>query len=109
MCSFFSVWALLNPQGEYKRRYNACQRLWASYEPEMQQRVYTTLCEAMQRGERVSPNPYFAIEDTALRLQRPRATLSYADYYARYGTTEEQDGWKRINPTGEKVIYIKTN
>ena len=30
-----------------------------------------------------------------------------ADYYAKYGTTSETDGWHMENPTGNKVIYVK--
>ena len=36
-----------------------------------------------------------------------REILSFNDYYAKYGTTEERDGWKMANPTGQKVIYVK--
>jgi len=36
-----------------------------------------------------------------------RETLSFNDYYAKFGTTEERDGWKMENPTGQKVIYVK--
>ena len=109
MYTIISIWALLKPQGEYKRRRRACERLWDSYASEMQQRIYKRLAEALQRGEQVNPNPYFAIEDTALSLQqKPRMQqLSYAEYYARYHTTEERDGWKMANPTGQKVIYVK--
>lgn len=109
MYTIISIWALLKPQGEYKRRRRVCERLWDSYDSEMQQRIYNRLAEALQRGERINPNPYFAIEDTALYLQaKPRMQqLSYADYYARYHTTEERDGWKMANPTGHKVIYVK--
>ena len=109
MCSFQGIWAWLNPQGEYKRRYQACARLWGGYSPEMQQRIRDSLHAAREQGEAIPPNPYFAIEDTALRLQTPprRQTLSYAEYYKRYGTTEPRDGWQMANPTGQKVIYIR--
>jgi len=109
MSSFQGIWTLLKPEGEYKRRYRACDRLWTSYAPEMRQRIYDALLAAQQRGDPISPNPYFAIEDTALRLQRqPRLRqLSFNEYYAKYGTTEERDGWKMENPTGNKVIYVK--
>ena len=109
MSSFYNVWALLRPQGEYKRRYMACARLWSSYTPEMQQRIYDIISGAKQRGEWVNPNPYFAIEDVAIKEQTPprRQTMSYADYYARYHTTEPRDGWQMVNPTGQKVIYVK--
>ena len=35
------------------------------------------------------------------------SAAAFADYYARYGTTEERDGWHMANPTGNKVIYVK--
>ena len=106
---FIEIWNLLAPQGEYKRRMGACQRLWQGYSADMQQRIYTAISEALPGGE-VNPNPYFAIEDAALELkaQAPkRQVLSMADYYAKYGTTSETDGWHMENPTGNKVIYVK--
>ena len=111
MCTIISVWALLKPQGEYKRRRRACERLWDSYAPQMQERIYNRLAQAQQRGEPINPNPYFAIEDTALNLERlPKPqTLSFADYYARYHTTEPMDGWQMANPTGNQVIYVKNS
>ena len=34
--------------------------------------------------------------------------LSYADYYTRFGTTEEVDGWRRVFlPEQQKTIYVK--
>ena len=107
--SFFSIWTLLHPQGEYKRRRRGCERLWAGYDEATRQHVYDTINEAQQQGLWINPNPYFAIEDIVLKKQnKPRTqTLSYADYYARYHTTEPRDGWQMANPTGNKVIYVK--
>ena len=109
MWTIISIWALLNPQGEYKRRRRACERLWDSYAPELQQRIFDMLRTAKQRGDRINPNPYFAIEDAALQLAQSsrKQTLSFSEYYARYHTTEPQDGWKMENPTGQQVIYVK--
>ena len=110
MDTFESIWQLLSPQGEYKRRQGACRRLWGAYDIEKQRRIYAAIVEKRKRGETISPNPYFAIEDAAIGLAgetRQPQTLSYNDYYARYGTTEPQDGWRMANPTGQKVIYVK--
>ena len=87
--SFFSIWKLFNPQGEYKRRRQAGERPWESYDEKTRQHVYDTIRSSQQQGLWINPNPYFAIEDTALARQRkPRMqTLSYADYYARYHAT----------------------
>lgn len=107
---FIEIWDLLVPQGEYKRREAACARLWQGYSPEMQHRIYDAISKAKANGGFVNQNPYFAIEDTAIRLQRQQARrqeMSFAEYYAKYGTTAETDGWKMTNPTGQQVIYIK--
>ena len=49
-------------------------------------------------------NPYFFLLD----FREPRTqTLTFKEYYARFGTTLEQDGWRMTNPTGQQVIYVK--
>ena len=100
------IWQLLNPQGEFKRRRGACERLWQGYGLARQEEIYAIIAGKFQRGEDVNENPYFAIEDNAPKAPR-RQTLSFNDYYTRYGTTEERDGWKMENPTGNQVIYVK--
>ena len=64
--------------------------------------------QAAMGGEFVSENPYYAIYDNAYPPRKRQRVMSYADYYAKYGTTEERDGWKMANPTGQKVIYVKS-
>lgn len=107
--SFFSIWALLKPQGEYKRRRRGCEKLWDGYDEATRQHVYDTISEAQRQGFWINPNPYFAIEDIVLKKQNKlrQQTLSYNDYYRRYGTTEPRDGWKMTNPTGQQVVYVK--
>lgn len=112
MISFYCIWSLLNPQGEYKRRRRGCEKLWAGYDEQTCQRIYENIRSAKERGEWVNPNPYFAIEDVVVKTiskqpSLPR-TLTYAEYYRKYGTTEPRDGWKMENPTGNQVIYVKT-
>ena len=101
------IWQLLNPQGEFKRRRGACEQLWQSYGQARQEEIYFIIEGKLQRGEFVNENPYFAIEDNA-KQRRRQQILSYADYYARYGTTEERDGWKRVFLENEqKTIFVK--
>jgi hypothetical protein len=109
MYSIISVWALLNPQGEYKRRLRGCERLWEGYDEQTRKWVYESLKAAKEEGRWINPNPYFAIEDAAIAEQRKHReeTLSFNEYYAKYGTTEERGGWKMVNPTGQKVIYVR--
>ena len=64
--TFNFIWTLLNPQGEYKRREQACRRLWLTYDRDKQRDIYHAIRDKQRRGEFVNPNPYFAIEDTAI-------------------------------------------
>jgi len=101
------IWALLAPEGEYKRRRGACERLWGSYDAARQEAIYARIAEKKRRGEFVNQNPYFAIEDNAREIRPRRQEMSYAEYYAKFGTTAAVDGWKMENPTGKQVIYVK--
>ena len=106
---FIRIWTLLNPQGEFKRRQVACERLWQGYGQARQEEIYSIIEGKMRRGEFVNENPYFAIEDNARQVPRQQ-TMSYADYYAKFGTTEEQGGWQRkFLPEEQKTIYVKQN
>ena len=107
MIIFEEIWMLLNPQGEFKRRRGARERLWPGYDAARQESIYKKIAGKLQRGEFVNQNPYFAIEDNAMEPMPRRETLSFNDYYNRYGTTEERDGWKMENPTGNQVIYVR--
>ena len=108
MDSFGWIWQLLAPQGEFCRRMGACRRLWDSFDLEKQRAIYRTIRDKLAAGEFVSENPYYAIYDNAYPPRKRQRIMSYADYYAKYGTTEERDGWKMANPTGQKVIYVKS-
>ena len=98
---FEIFWDLFDPDPEFNNRSRACRQLWEQ-KGEQQQAIIAFLKSGKQRSSR---NPYYFLAD--FRIPKPQ-TLSYADYYARYGTTEEKDGWKMANPTGQKVIYVKT-
>ena len=105
MKTFNELWALLAPKIEYEQLKGKCRILWTSFSPEKQQYVYCRIEEKKNRKEFVDYNPLFAIEKNSAAPRKQ--TMSYADYYRIYGTTEEQDGWKMANPTGNKVIYVK--
>ena len=104
---FNELWALLQPKTDYDQLRGKCRDLWNSFSPDKQQVVYCRIEEKKKRREFVDYNPLFAIKKNSAPA-KPQV-LSYADYYARYGTTEEKDGWEMKNPTGNKVIYVKQN
>lgn len=105
MKTFEQIISLLNPDEKYNPVLQQCQQLWESFSSEKQDFVFAAIQEKKERKEFVDYNPLFALKRT-YRAPKP-LILSYAEYYARYGTTEEQDGWKMANPTGKQVIYVK--
>ena len=105
MNDFQQLWALLRQHGSSAKRETECAALWASYTPEVQQRVYHAIRTKLEQGKFVHYDPLRAMEENA---RPPRQqTLSYAEYYKQFGTTKERDGWQMANPTGQKVIYVK--
>ena len=93
---------LFQPDEEFRSRLGAAQRLWDQSSPAKQSAIIAWL---KQHGRYKGRNPYFFILDFQTKR---RETLTFAQYYAKYGTTEEQGGWKMENPTGQQVIYVKT-
>ena len=98
---FDEYWELFSPDAEFANRRAATSRLWGQCGPDRQRAIIEWLKSGKPRSTR---NPYFFVLDFR---QTRRQELSYAEYYARYGTTEETDGWKMENPTGNKVVYVK--
>ena len=45
------IWRLLNPQGEYKRRRGACERLWQGYSEARQEEIYAITIEDIEAEE----------------------------------------------------------
>ena len=104
MRTFNELWDLLSPKAEYANRRRACYDLWNSLSEDRQDALYDTISDKLSNGKFVDDNPLFAMKNNN---QRQRQVLSMADYYAKYGTTSETDGWHMENPTGNKVIYVK--
>ena len=91
---------LFQPDKEFTNRLGAAQRLWDQTCSAKQEAIIAWL---ETHGRYKGRNPYFFILDFKPRQMQ----MSFNDYYKTYGTTEERDGWKMTNPTGEKVIYVK--
>ncbi len=81
-------------------RKEAAKRVWDAH-PEKHFAIITWL---RAHGKYPDRNPYFFILDFQNKRTR---TMTFEQYYAKFGTTEERDGWKMENPTGNKVIYVK--
>ncbi|MBO4454018.1 MAG: hypothetical protein J5761_03060 [Paludibacteraceae bacterium] len=106
MNSFDYIWTLLEPKKEYEPVRNRCLLLWNTFTLEQQRRIYQTIRNRKKEHLFVDYNPLFAIERFSRAPQKQ--TLSFNDYYIRFGTTEEKDGWRRVFlPDKQTTIYIK--
>ena len=106
MILFQDVWRLLRAHGSSNKREEECRLLWGTFPPEMQQCIYKTIQTKLTRNKFVHYDPLRAIRENAQACAEQ--ILSFNAYYARFGTTEERNGWQMKNPTGQKVIYVKT-
>ena len=107
--SFEEFWKLHNPQPEYAQMHNYCKKIWDALPEEKQKRIYRNVEEKKKNNLFVDYNPLYAIQKNG-NPPRPhrQQQLSYAQYYDRYGTTEERDGWQRVHLENEqKTIYVK--
>ena len=99
---FEQYWTLIGGNVNYADRKTAAQRAWSLCAPEKKQAIITWL---QTHGRYPGRNPYFFILDFQ---NKRRQILSFNDYYARFGTTEEQGGWERkFLPEQQKTIYVK--
>jgi hypothetical protein len=106
METFVFLWQLLESHGVVPNKKAACAQLWATFNIEQQREIYRSIRDKLRAGKFVHYDPVKAVRENAPRAKKQQI-LSYKEYYLRYGTTEEREGWKMANPTGEKVIYVK--
>jgi len=97
---FEIFWTLIGGDEQFANRKTSAKQVWDDH-PEKHFAIITWL---RAHGKYPGRNPYFFILDFQTKRQQ---TLTFSAYYARYGTTEERDGWRMANPTGNQVIYVK--
>ena len=106
LMDFESLWQLLYDHGASGRKKEGTEHFWNTLTPQQQEQVFTTISTKLQEDKFVQYDPIRAIKENIIR--RKRQVLSYADYYTRYGTTEEVDGWKmRHLQEEQRTIYVK--
>ena len=88
--------------GPLPQRRACTLRLWMQMPQDKRSAI---IAELERNGPPEGRNPYFYVQDFGVTRTR---TLSFNDYYKKYGTTEERDGWHMANPTGQQVIYIQS-
>ena len=108
MRSFFELWTLLEPKAEYANLFGHCKQLWDSWSADKQEEVFLKIENKKIEKKFVDYNPLLALRNNANGSPKRRQTMTFDEYYTKYGTTEERDGWHMVNPTGNRVIYLKT-
>jgi hypothetical protein len=107
MDSFYYLIKLLLPHGVIRRNIDEASRIWSGYTLDEQRKIYSRIRDKLRAGAFVSYYPDMAILENAPK-EREQQQLSFSDYYRKYGTTEEVDGWRRVFlPQLEKTIYVK--
>ena len=97
---FENYWAAMRPAAKYDNRKESARQEWNAH-PQKHAAIMTWL---KRHGAYPDRNPYFFIQDFKARQQ----TMSFDDYYKKYGTTEETDGWRRVFlPDKQTTIYVK--
>ena len=100
MIDFNEFWNAFAPDDQFANRYYATRDLWDARSPTDQQ----AMLDWLRSGKNHKPNPYFFVLDFAAS----KRTMSFDDYYKRYGTTEEINGWKRVfKPEERTTVYVK--
>ena len=98
---FITFWDTYNPDVEFANRRAATELEWNKCSPEKRQAIMQWLQEHRPPKGR---NPYFFVLDFTVRRQ----ILSFDAYYAQFGTTEEQNGWRRVFiKEQQKTVFVK--
>ena len=101
---FEELIGLLNTRPIVPGKTTECLRLWDSLTERQQQQIYHTIQNKLQAGKFVHYDPVKAIQDNIPKVQ----IISADEYYRRYGTQANQDGWERtFLPEKQKTIYVK--
>ena len=103
---FEDMWSVLYDHGASDKKEEGTRRYWASLTPEQQHEAFTTISKKLKEGKFVQYDPIRAIKENI----KPVCALQMAfeDYYKKYGTTEDTDGWKRkFLPEERRTVYVK--
>ena len=107
MITFEQIWRVLYEHGASNKQEEGTRRFWATLTTEQQEQAFTTITLRLKKGSFVWYDPIRAIKEALRQKRKEKQELTFAEYYAKYGTTEETDGWRMENPTGQQVIYVK--
>ena len=63
MTSFDYLWQVLDPADSYPQVKDTCRKIWDAQPLQRQRIIYATIKQKLRDGDKVHPNPKFALED----------------------------------------------
>ena len=105
--TFVHMLRLLISHGVVPSEIHDAEEEWNKYSLEQQRAIYRSIRDKIRAGKFVNYHPVLAIRDNVPKP--PRVQIISADeYYRRYNTQVNQDGWVRtFLPDQQKTIYVK--
>ena len=81
-----------------------CLHLWETLTAQQQEHIYNAIRAKLHDGKFVHYDPVKAIRDNTPKTQ----IISADEYYRRFNTQTNQDGWVRtFLPNEQRTIYVK--
>ena len=107
MTSFDYLWQMLDYHGVIERYKGEAADLWDHYTLEQQRLIYRSIQDNIRAGKFVNYNPVKAIRDNVPKVRKVQI-ITADEYYRRYHTQANQDGWIRtFLPNEQRTIYVK--
>ena len=79
MNDFQQLWVLLRQHGSSAKRETECAAKWATYPPEMQQRIYNAIRSKLEQGKFVHYDPVRALEENGVSVNPDENDLEGVD------------------------------
>ena len=101
-----ALWAMLYDHGASERKKEGTERYWRTLSKVQQEAVYNSISRKLEAGGWLQYDPIRAIKEHTPKVRKQ--TISADEYYRRYGTQENLDGWVRTHlPEEQRTIYVK--
>ena len=105
--TFVHMIRLLISHGVVPDEIHDAEEEWNKYNLAQQRIIYRTIRDKIRAGKFVNFHPVLAIRDNAPKAPR-MLVMSSEDYYRKYGTQANQDGWvRKFLPEEQRTIYVK--
>ena len=105
--TFVHICKLLTDHGIVPDEIHDAEEEWNKYSLDQQRAIYRSIRDKIRAGKFVNYHPVLAIRENAPKAPRI-IVISAAEYYRKYGTQANQNGWRRVHqPEKQRTIYVK--